>query len=586
MKKPHQADADRPFPGVPVWQRYVGIGPIEEARQKLCRMINRGEALGVVMGPPGTGKTLLCHKLASLHRQSHEIVMLGDIRVTSRLGLIQQVLFHLGQPHLGKDEDALHLALVQTLNQASGAARKLLLLIDEAQMLTSDLLDEIRMMTNIVRDGQPMVQTILAGGPRLEDALSDPQLESLTQRIAARCYLHPLTHGETDQYIRTSMSSMRLAIDDQAISSVHHASGGIPRLINQLMDQAIEVAVSSLRNRLDDTCIQIAWSELQQLPSPILESDLRPHSGSIEFGELDGVTFDFENETIPVTPSTRTASEAAARVETAPKAEANAGVTASAYADIALILESASIDCLSDLAAQSSYGYWSQVAAEAVARAAEPLVTRPSAAAPSLSSPIEQPTVRIIPVTTRSTIVIDDEPEPATPMSHELFGAEFDHETSLPIDLNDSVRQRIDPANDELTLHDEIRRLSAVAEAAVTGGVAGQRPDRQSSRPGDMQSIAITGERELRFAPEEPAAPGDSYDLPDELVAPLAVVWSDEQSDNDCFDDRDMLVIEEDVSVIIDTPETGFVASGAMRKPSLKIVQNYQNLFSRLRGQQ
>jgi len=584
MKKPHQADADRPFPGVAVWQRYVGIGPIEEARQKLCRMINRGEALAVVMGPPGTGKTLLCQKLASLHRQSHEIVMLGDIRVTSRLGLIQQVLFHLGQPHLGKDEDSLHLALVQTLNQASGAARKLLLLIDEAQMLSPELLDEIRMLTNIVRDGRPMVQTILAGGPRLEDALSDPQSESLTQRIAARCYLHPLTHGETDQYIRTSMSAMRLAIDDQAISSVHHASGGIPRLINQLMDHAIEIAVSSLRNRIDDACIQIAWSELQQLPSPILESDLRPHSGAIEFGELDGATFDFENETIPATPSTRNASDGPTRAEAPPSPAA--AVSESPYADIASILDSASIDCLSDSAAQSSCGYWSQVATDAVAPA---VATRADAGGPtavsSLPVPSEDNAAKTSPVTTRSTIVVDDDPEPATPMSHELFGSEFEHETSLRIDLNDGSHRRVDLANDELTLHDEIRQLSAVAEAAVTGGADGPRRDRQSTRSGGIQSIPMTDERELRFAPTESAVPGNSNDLPDELAAPLAAVWSDELSDNDCFDDRDMLVIEEDVSVIIDTPDSGFVASGAMRKPSLKIVQNYQNLFSRLRGQ-
>src|SRR5690606_10346183 len=120
----------------------------------------------------------------SLYRHSHAIVALGDIRVSSRLGLIQQVLFHLGKPHQGADESSLHLALVQALTQTADERRSLLLIIDEAQMLSSELLDEVRMMTNFVRQGRPLVQTLLVGGPRLEDSLADPQLESLTQRIA------------------------------------------------------------------------------------------------------------------------------------------------------------------------------------------------------------------------------------------------------------------------------------------------------------------------------------------------------------------------------------------------------------------
>ncbi len=545
MNKPHQAELDRPFPGVPVWQRYVGIGPIEEARQKICRMINRGEAIGVVMGPPGTGKTLLCHKIASLHRQSHEIVMLGDIRVTSRMGLIQQVLFHLGQPHLGKDEDALHLALVQTLAKSTGASRPLLLIIDEAQMLSAELLDEVRMMSNIVRDGRPMVQTLLVGGPRLEDALADPQAESLTQRIAVRCYLHPLTHGEADQYIRTSMSSMRLAVDDAAIASVHHASGGIPRLINQLMDLAIEIASTKRSTVVNELCVQIAWSELQQLPSPILESELKPRGGVIEFGDLDGATFDFENEKIESVASPRTP------VTTNEKAVASATATSSAtesttsYTDIASILNSASIDCMSEPAGSASFGIWSDSLSVA-------------------ASENEAPQANVQLKATRTTIPI----HPVSAMDGKrfdegLFGDNFDDE--MPVDLHavNFSSLATDPASKELSLHDEILRISKVASGATEGDV---HVDELSVKSGSVR-------------------PNPSCDVPRELVDALAVVWNDDEADCDSIDDRDMLVIEEDVSVMIDTPESSFVASGAMRKPTLKVVQNYQSLFSRLRGQ-
>lgn len=539
MNKTHLAELDRPFPGVPVWQRYVGIGPIEEARQKICRMINRGEAIGVVMGPPGTGKTLLCHKIASLHRQSHEIVMLGDIRVTSRMGLIQQVLFHLGQPHLGKDEDALHLALVQTLAKSTGASRPLLLIIDEAQMLSADLLDEVRMMSNIVRDGRAMVQTLLVGGPRLEDALSDPQAESLTQRIAVRCYLHPLTHGEAAQYIRTSMSSLRLAVDDAAIASVHHASGGIPRLINQLMDLAIEIASTKRLTVVNELCVQCAWSELQQLPSPILESELKPRGDVVEFGDLDGATFDFENEKIESTPLTRNATTHSENPVTSGSVKAPAAKTGSSYADMASILNSASIDCMSEPVSSGSYGVWSDS------------ITAIAPNRDTQSAKVEvKNTCKAIPIhAMQPTAATDDK----------LFGNDFDDE--MPVDVHAMTFSSLDTdaAREELSLHGEILRLSKVAGTAIKGGTAAKASDVQ---------------------------PNPSCDVPRELADALAVVWNDDEADCDSIDDRDMLVIEEDVSVMIDAPESSFVGSGAMRKPTLKIVQNYQSLFSRLRGQQ
>lgn len=539
MNKPHPAELDRPFPGVPVWQRFVGIGPIEEARQKICRMINRGEAIGVVMGPPGTGKTLLCHKIASLHRQSHEIVMLGDIRVTSRLGLIQQVLFHLGQPHLGKDEDALHLVLVQTLAKSTGVSRPLLLIIDEAQMLSAELLDEVRMMSNIVRDGRPMVQTLLVGGPRLEDALADPQAESLTQRIALRCYLHPLTHGEADQYIRTSMSSLRLAVDDAAIASVHHASGGIPRLINQLMDLAIEIASTKRLTVVNELCVQCAWSELQQLPSPILESELKPRGDLIEFGDLDGATFDFDNEKIESFTSTRTPVTADEKTVAPSTVAAPAAEIGTSYSDIASILNSASIDCMSEPAGSASFGIWSD-----------------SLSAASTENAV--PPVKVELKTTRTTIPIHSA-KPVSATDDKLFGNDFDDEMLIDSRAVTFSSLETDPAREELSLRGEILRLSKAAGDAIQCGTAAAASDVQ---------------------------PNPSCDVPRELADALAVVWNDEESDCDSIDDRDMLVIEEDVSVMIDTPESSFVASGAMRKPTLKVVQNYQSLFSRLRGQQ
>ncbi|MGV3486117.1 MAG: AAA family ATPase, partial [Planctomycetaceae bacterium] len=147
MKMPSPTGIDRPFPNVPASDRYLAIGSIEEARCRICKMIDRNEGLGVIIGPPGTGKTLLCQRLAAQYRTTHTVVSLGDIRVSSRTGLIQQVLLQLRLPQQGLDEQAMQLALLECLAKGNDGARSLLLLIDEAQMLSLELLDEIRMLT-------------------------------------------------------------------------------------------------------------------------------------------------------------------------------------------------------------------------------------------------------------------------------------------------------------------------------------------------------------------------------------------------------------------------------------------------------
>lgn len=548
MNKPESAEIERPFPGYPVCHRYAAIGSIEEARHRLCRMLDRGEALGVVMGPPGTGKTLLCQKIASLYRHSHAIVALGDIRVSSRLGLIQQVLFHLGKPHQGADESSLHLALVQALTQTADERRSLLLIIDEAQMLSSELLDEVRMMTNFVRQGRPLVQTLLVGGPRLEDSLADPQLESLTQRIAVRCYLHPMNHAEADAYIRGALATLPLSIDPQAITLVHHASGGIPRLINQLMDQAIEFAHASGKLQLDETCVQLAWAELQQLPSPVLDAELRPQTAAVEFGELDELVEPSQPE--PNQPLAMHSSEGAADTPgesdapapaamslqpaaddhepvaselepvaaelTADRVEGDQPLTP--YANIASILEATSIDCLSHAAADCCNS------------------------------------------------VTD-----STPAAEELFGSGFEQELPLETVAGQAGPIAADPAALEWSLHEEIRRLSATVGAA--------RSNRSQCELSAAESVELPPQA-LHNTPVPSAAPAG--DVPEELLSPLAVVWSDEEVAELAGDDRDLLVIEDDVALLAE-PRGSVVASGALRKPTREIEQNYQNLFSRLR---
>src|SRR5207244_2142982 len=118
------------------------------------------------------------------------------------LALLQNILFELKLPYRDMDEGELRLSLVDHLEPRSGGPDGLLLLVDEAHMLPLRLLEEIRLLTNVVRDGQTRVRLVLAGGMALEERLTSPKLESLHQRIAARCYLQSLRRDETIYYVQ------------------------------------------------------------------------------------------------------------------------------------------------------------------------------------------------------------------------------------------------------------------------------------------------------------------------------------------------------------------------------------------------
>lgn len=300
MQRPNQPARSLLFPAAPNVDCYSAVGSVEAARTRLADVIHHAEGLGLLVGPAGTGKSLLCCLLAQSLRDDFHVVLLADSQLTTGETLLKHILFHLNMPYRDLSEGELRLSLIDQLTQGmrGGSKSALALIIDEAQTLSTGLLEEVRMITNIVRDGEPRVRTILAGGPELEDRLCDPKLESLNQRIASRCYLHPLAVDETARYVHDA--AMRAGInpgsfiDDGAIRVVHQATGGIPRLVNQLMRQVIAVTP-------DETIraghVDRAWQTLQQLPSPLTDAetqslsqpasgDVLRETGIVEFGAL------------------------------------------------------------------------------------------------------------------------------------------------------------------------------------------------------------------------------------------------------------------------------------------------------------
>lgn len=293
MYERHFGLASRPFPSAPQAQTYVPTPSSEQACQTLARCIERGEGIGVLVGPAGTGKTLLCQVLALQFQGRFQVAHLAGARLVTRRALLQNILYELKLPYRERDEGELRLMLVDHLAPRAGGPAGLLMLLDEAHTLPLRLLEEVRLLTNLVHEGQSRVRLVLAGGMALEERLGHPKLESLHQRIAARCYLQPLGRDETARYIeeqlRRAGGEAARIIPPASQVAIHTATDGIPRLINQLCDHALLLASVRGSTTVDTALVEEAWADLQQLPLPLAEkpTPTAAQRGIVEFGQLD-----------------------------------------------------------------------------------------------------------------------------------------------------------------------------------------------------------------------------------------------------------------------------------------------------------
>jgi len=286
----------RPFAATPRVDQYVPTAAIESARQSLVRCIQRGEGAGLVIGPSGTGKTLLLAMLAEQFKNAFRVVQLSRSGVTTRRALLQTILYELRLPYRDMDEGEVRLALVDHVTDSQKCPRGLLLLVDEAHHLPLRLLDEVRALTNLAADGQPRVRLVLAGGAILEERFASPKLESFSQRIVARGYLEALNRTETQTFVHRQIETVggrgEAVFPQATCEAVHRATDGVPRLVSQVCDHALLLACAAGTSHVSEACIEEAWADLQQLPTPWSAGS--PPAGAaasqesiIEFGGLD-----------------------------------------------------------------------------------------------------------------------------------------------------------------------------------------------------------------------------------------------------------------------------------------------------------
>ncbi len=208
----------------------------------------------LITGEVGTGKTTLIHQLMNNHRSDVTIGLVANAH-GDRGELLRWVLLALGQP---VDHDAHYVDMFgqfqSYLVAEYAAGRRVVLIFDEAQNLTRDVLEELRMFTNINAGKDELLQLVIVGQPELRDIVLRPDLTQFAQRVAASFHLPEMGSDGVAEYIahRLAVAGRTETIfDGGAITAIYEATRGIPRLINQLCDLALVYAFTMDRQEID-----------------------------------------------------------------------------------------------------------------------------------------------------------------------------------------------------------------------------------------------------------------------------------------------------------------------------------------------
>lgn len=199
------------------------------------------EKIGFIMltGEVGSGKTTLIRSLIQGLDHAVKLSKIFNTKVSS-LQLLAMINEDFGLPVQGKDKITLLRELNDFLIEQYMRDSQSVLIIDEAQNLTQELLEEIRLLSNLETDRHKLLQIILVGQPELRKILSQPDMRQLRQRINISCHLYPLTRAETEDYIRhrLEVAGNRDAAEfqDGTMDLIYSYSRGIPRLINITCD--------------------------------------------------------------------------------------------------------------------------------------------------------------------------------------------------------------------------------------------------------------------------------------------------------------------------------------------------------------
>lgn len=220
-----------------------------------------------ITGEVGTGKTTLCRALLNQLDDKTRTAFVFNPNV-SEIQLLQTIVEDFGIDTRAKSKGGLLAELNRFLIAQLTAGNNAVLIIDEAQNMTSRLLEQVRMLSNLEADNEKLIQIVLVGQPELREKLEAPNLRQLRQRISVRYHIEALSRRELPLYVMHRLESAGVngrgpEFDDQAFDAIYEYSGGIPRLINVLCNKALLTGFVMEERRITLEMIQQSIREIE-----------------------------------------------------------------------------------------------------------------------------------------------------------------------------------------------------------------------------------------------------------------------------------------------------------------------------------
>lgn len=288
-----------PFSNAPDARFYYDSQQHRQAEIKLLHAVDSNRGLGVLLGGIGSGKTTLARRILDrLPPEKYETSLLVMVHGgLSPQWILQRIALQLGVAEPADDRLTLLKQLYDLLVELDEAGRRAVVLIDEAQMLSSrSLMEEFRGLLNLEVPGKKLLNILFFGLPEFSDCLAlDPPL---AQRVAVHLHLQPFPAEVTTAYVNHRLQiagANRALFDAEALALIQKYSHGVPRLINTLCDNALFEAYMQRRSQVDAAMIHAVAGDLGLLLStgesmaPVTRETEQPQVDATELEDIEAL---------------------------------------------------------------------------------------------------------------------------------------------------------------------------------------------------------------------------------------------------------------------------------------------------------
>jgi general secretion pathway protein A len=229
----------------------------QDALDRLMTAVSMRRGINAIIGEPGLGKSMLIRTMLKGFKDTVRFAWVFNTTMNSR-ELLKYICTDFGFTLKSSDMSDILMELYTFLIKEHENGKINLLIIDEAQNLKPQVLEEIRQLSNLETVRKKLLQVVLSGQPQLDVNLQHPDLHQLRQRICLKAILSRLAVDDTKKFIRhrlTVAGAKAEIFSEAALQAVYEISGGIPRLINQVCDNALMVGAKRKIKQIDSVLI-------------------------------------------------------------------------------------------------------------------------------------------------------------------------------------------------------------------------------------------------------------------------------------------------------------------------------------------